>query len=196
MWIEFGHLALAGALIAALMQSGVLVLPRRFGHLARPAAATQAAALLIAFGHTLKPWFYKLAGAWGNHEGSMLLWALIMAVYGWLMSRDEGIDDKLRASAIGIMGALGFGVCLFLIVSSNPFERLDPAPFEGRGLNPLLQDVALVIHPPVLYAGYVGFAAPYTLAIAALLHRAFDKKAAGMLLRWSLVPGPWCRWLF
>jgi len=159
MLIEFGHLALAAALIAALMQGGALVLPSRFGHLARPAAATQAVALLIAFGalvvafsvsdfsgkivasnsHTLKPWFYKLAGAWGNHEGSMLLWALIMAVYGWLMSRDEGIDDKLRGSATGIMGALGFGVCLFLIVSSNPFERLDPAPFEGRGLNPLLR---------------------------------------------------------
>ena len=208
MLIELGHLALAAALIAALMQSLVLVGPGRFGHLAKPAAATQAAALLVAFAalvaafsvsdfsgklvannsHTLKPWFYKLAGAWGNHEGSMLLWALILSAYGWLMTRDEGIDEKLRLSATGIMGALGLGVCLFLIVSSNPFERLDPAPFEGRGLNPLLQDVALVIHPPVLYAGYVGFAAPYALALAALLHRATGKETAGILLRWSLVP--------
>ncbi|MEO9970186.1 MAG: heme lyase CcmF/NrfE family subunit [Hyphomonadaceae bacterium] len=208
MLIEFGHLALAAALIAALMQSSALVLPSRFGHLGRPAAATQAVALLIAFvalvaafsvsdfsgklvasnSHTLKPWFYKLAGAWGNHEGSMLLWALIMSVYGWLVSRDEGIDDKMRQTATSIMGALGLGVCLFLLISSNPFERLDPAPFEGRGLNPLLQDVALVIHPPVLYAGYVGFAAPYALAIAALLNKASDKKVAGMLLRWSLAP--------
>ncbi len=208
MLIEFGHLALAAALIASLMQSMTLILPGRFSHLVKPAAATQAAALLFAFialvaafsvsdfsgklvannSHTLKPWFYKLAGAWGNHEGSMLLWALILSVYGWLLSRDHGMDDKLRISAVGVMGALGLGVCLFLLISSNPFERLDPAPFEGRGLNPLLQDVALVIHPPILYAGYVGFAAPYALAVAALLHRASDKQMAGILLRWSLVP--------
>jgi len=174
----------------------------------KAAATVQAMALIIAFvalitaflssdfsgklvasnSHSLKPWFFKIAATWGNHEGSMLLWALILALYGAFIPRDIKIDAPLRDTATGIMGILGAGVCLFLLVTSNPFDRLDPAPFEGRGLNPLLQDIALVIHPPILYAGYVGFAAPYALTLAALLHKTTNKNFANILLRWSLAP--------
>ncbi len=208
MLIELGHAALAAAFGAALLQA-ISLWPRlRLAGGATGAAWTQFAALGVSFlalvgaflgsdfsaelvasnSHTIKPLIYKASAAWGNHEGSMLLWTLVLAAYGAFLARDAKLDPGLRRTAIGVVGALSLGAVLFLLIASNPFERLDPAPIEGRGLNPLLQDPALAIHPPILYSGYVGFAAPYAVAVAALGRRCVDRAAADAEIRWSLVP--------
>jgi cytochrome c-type biogenesis protein CcmF len=118
---------------------------------------------------TLKPLVYKISGVWGNHEGSMLLWVLVLAVYAGLVAGLKRGGDRLTSGALGIQGLLAAAFLLFILFTSNPFLRIDPAPFEGAGLNPLLQDPGLAMHPPMLYAGYVGLSAAFSYAAAALM---------------------------
>ncbi len=126
---------------------------------------------VAANSHTEKPLLYKITGVWGNHEGSMLLWVLVLAVYSALIAFARRGSEKLTSAALGVQGLLAFAFLVFLLFTSNPFLRLDPPPFEGRGLNPLLQDPGLAFHPPMLYAGYVGLSATFAYAAAFLITR-------------------------
>jgi cytochrome c-type biogenesis protein CcmF len=119
--------------------------------------------------HTLKPMIYKITGVWGNHEGSMLLWVLVLSLYAGAVAAMGRGGPRLTSAALGVQGLLAAAFILFILFTSNPFLRLDPAPFEGAGLNPLLQDPGLAIHPPMLYAGYVGLSASFSYAAAALM---------------------------
>ena len=119
--------------------------------------------------HTLKPLIYKITGVWGNHEGSMLLWVLVLAIYAGAMAFARRGGERLTSAALGVQGLLAFAFVLFILFTSNPFLRLDPPPFEGNGLNPLLQDPGLAMHPPMLYIGYVGLSATFAYAAAALI---------------------------
>ncbi len=148
--------------------------------------------VVAANSHTAKPFMYKLAGAWGNHEGSMLLWVLILAIFGATVGVfGRAIPDSLRARVIAVQGLVGFGFLAFLIFTSNPFARLDPAPIQGMGLNPLLQDPGLASHPPFLYLGYVGFSTTFSFAIAALIEGRADAA-------WARYARPWilAAWVF
>jgi cytochrome c-type biogenesis protein CcmF len=191
---ELGQLSLCFALALALVMavSGLMgTRPADFA--ARRIAAGSAMGLLVfvalAFGaltyafivsdfsildvasnsHTLKPLVYKISGVWANHEGSMLLWILVLSVYAALVAGLQRGGARLTSGALGVQGLLAAAFLLFIIFTSNPFLRLDPAPFEGAGMNPLLQDPGLALHPPMLYAGYVGLSASFAYAAAALL---------------------------
>ncbi len=135
------------------------------------------------------PWYYKFSAVWGAHEGSLLLWAFILA--GWtfavsIFSRQ--LPEEMLARVLGVMGLISIGFLLFLIITSNPFERLLPqAPADGRDLNPLLQDFGLIVHPPMLYMGYVGFSVAFAFAIAALLGGRLDAAWARWSRPWTLV---------
>ncbi len=118
---------------------------------------------------TLKPLLYKITGVWGNHEGSMLLWILVLALYAGLVAWLGRGGARLTSAALGVQGLLAAAFLLFILLTSNPFLRLDPAPFQGAGLNPLLQDPGLALHPPMLYVGYVGLSASFSYAAAALI---------------------------
>jgi cytochrome c-type biogenesis protein CcmF len=138
--------------------------------------------------HTDKPLIYKIAGTWGNHEGSMLLWCTVSALFGALMASFPGaLARPIWSRAVGVQGLVTLGAFVYALVLSNPFARIDPAPFQGGDLNPLLQDPALAIHPPMLYLGYVGISAPFSLAIAALLEGKADAAWARALRPWTLV---------
>ena len=126
-------------------------------------------ALVADHSHTLKPLVYKISGVWGNHEGSMLLWVLVLALYAALVAALQRGGERLTSGALGVQGLVAAAFLLFILLTSNPFLRLDPAPFEGAGLTPLLQDPGLAMHPPMLYAGYVGLSASFAYAAAALL---------------------------
>ena len=217
MTVELGHFALLLALAVALVQ-GVLPLAGaatgrpRWLQVARPAAWLQLALVAIAYAcltaafvtldfsvlyvannaNSELPMVYRVAAVWGAHEGSLVLWSLMLA--GWsaavaMFSRK--LPDELAARVLGVLGLLSVGFLLFTALTSNPFERLLPAAVDGRDLNPLLQDPALAIHPPLLYMGYVGLAVPYAFAVAALLGGRLDAVWA----RWSR---PWttAAWLF
>jgi cytochrome c-type biogenesis protein CcmF len=119
--------------------------------------------------HTAKPLIYKITGVWGNHEGSMLLWMMVLAVYSAIMVFTKRGGPRLTSAALGVQGLLAAAFLLFILFTSNPFLRLDPPPFEGAGLNPLLQDPGLAFHPPMLYVGYVGLSAAFAYAAAALI---------------------------
>ncbi len=119
--------------------------------------------------HTTKPLIYKISGVWGNHEGSMLLWVLVLAIYSALMTLAERGGARLTSAALGVQGLLGAAFVLFILFTSDPFQRVDPMPLEGAGLNPLLQDPGLAMHPPMLYLGYVGLSATFAYAAAALI---------------------------
>jgi cytochrome c-type biogenesis protein CcmF len=119
--------------------------------------------------HTLKPLIYKISGVWGNHEGSLLLWILVLAIYTAAIALARRGSERLNSAALGTMGLLAIAFLLFILFTSNPFLRLDPPPFEGAGLNPLLQDPGLAMHPPMLYIGYVGLSATFAYAAAALI---------------------------
>jgi cytochrome c-type biogenesis protein CcmF len=119
--------------------------------------------------HTLKPLIYKITGVWGNHEGSMLLWILVLALYTAAIALARRGSERLNCAALGVQGLLAIAFLLFILFTSNPFLRLDPPPFEGAGLNPLLQDPGLAMHPPMLYIGYVGLSATFAYAAAALI---------------------------
>jgi len=115
--------------------------------------------------YSAKPMFYKIAAAWGQHEGSMLLWALVLAAYGAAVAMfGNNLPATLKARALAVQGLIGAAFLAFIIFTSNPFARLDPAPLEGMGFNPLLQDPGLAAHPPFLYLGYVGFSIVFAFA--------------------------------
>jgi cytochrome c-type biogenesis protein CcmF len=138
--------------------------------------------------HTAKPLVYKISGVWANHEGSILLWVLILAVFGAAIPIfGKNLPLSLRARAIAVQGLVSAGFLGFVIFTSNPFERLFPVPADGQGLNPLLQDPGLAIHPPLLYIGYVGFSVAFSFAVAALLEGRVDAVWARWLRPWVLV---------
>ncbi len=191
---EIGQLALCLALALAVVQAVTGLAGSRADALLSRAIASSAAlgfavfavlafaALEYAFvtsdfsilsvaqnSHTLKPLFYKVTGVWGNHEGSMLLWVLVLAIYtlGLVLARRGG--DRLTAAALGVQALLAIAFLVYILFASNPFLRLYPPPIDGMGLNPLLQDPGLSFHPPMLYLGYVGLSATFAYAAAALL---------------------------
>jgi cytochrome c-type biogenesis protein CcmF len=141
--------------------------------------------------HSLKPLLYKISGTWGNHEGSILLWCLILAVCGGAVAAfGRTLPASLRARVIGVLGASSCGFELFALLTSDPFARLWPPPLDGQDMNPLLQDPGLAFHPPILYLGYVGFAVPFAFAIAALLEGRVDAAWGRWVRPWAL--GAWC----
>ena len=209
---EVGQFALILALLLALVQS---VAPLWGAHrgdgvlmaVGRQAAILQAAFVTLAFGclayafvtcdfsvalvaqhsNTAQPTPYRFAATWGNHEGSMLLWVLILALCGGVLAAFGGtLRETLQARVLGIQGLLAASFHGFLLFTSNPFLRLDPAPLEGRELNPLLQDPGLVLHPPILYAGYVGFSVAFCFAVAALIEGRVDAAWARWVRPWVL----------
>ena len=144
--------------------------------------------LVASHSHTAKPLLYKISGVWGNHEGSILLWVLILALYGALVPIfGKALPLSLRSRALAIQGLLAVGFLLFILLTSNPFERLNPVPADGQGLNPLLQDPGLAIHPPFLYLGYVGFSLSFSFALAALIEGRVDAIWARWLRPWVLL---------
>jgi len=214
---ELGHFALILAFCVALVQG---VLPLVGAHqgrtpwvlVARPAAMAQALLVAFAFGcltwafvqsdfsvvyvaqhsNTLLPTLYKFSAVWGGHEGSLLLWALMLSLWTFAVAAlSRQLPEPMVARVLGVLGLVAAGFLLFILVTSNPFERLLPAAQEGRDLNPLLQDPGLVFHPPMLYMGYVGFSVAYAFAVAALLSGQLDAAWA----RWSR---PWTTsaWIF
>ncbi len=143
--------------------------------------------LAASHSHSMKPFLYKISGVWGNHEGSILLWTLMLSLYGALIPVfGKHLPPTLKARAIGIQGLLAFGFLAFILFTSNPFERLNPVPSDGLGLNPLLQDPGLAIHPPMLYMGYVGFSVAFSFSIAALIEGKVDAIWAQWLRPWVL----------
>lgn len=207
---EIGAFAAALALALSLLQGALgIVAPRGDANSAAIRVAAQAGALLVAIAfaslivafvrsdfslavvaahsHTDKPLMYKIAGAWGNHEGSMLLWCLVSAVFAAALAWRRGAQDEgLWRRAVGVQGFVTAGALIYTLFLSNPFARLDPAPMQGAGLNPLLQDPALAAHPPMLYLGYVGLSVPFSLALAALIEGRADQNWAKALRPWTL----------
>ena len=146
-------------------------------------------AYVAANSHVDKPLAYKIAGAWGGHEGSMLLWCWILAAFGLALSRIGPKNAALRSRAVSFQGLLQTLFFAFLALASNPFERVFPAPVQGSDLNPILQDPALVIHPPMLYVGYVGLSTAFAIAAAGLVQRSGGRELASALRPWAL--GAW-----
>jgi cytochrome c-type biogenesis protein CcmF len=137
--------------------------------------------------HTTKPFVYKLTGVWGNHEGSMLLWVLILAAFGGVVAcARNSVPMRLRANTLAVQAAITHAFLAFILATSNPFARLSPAPLEGRDLNPVLQDPGLAIHPPLLYIGYVGFSISFAFAVAALIDGRIDAVWARAVRPWTL----------
>jgi len=207
---ELGQVALLLALLAALLQAAVPLAGAAGGRpawmaMARPAAYAQLALLLFAYvaltvafvqqdfsvkyvadnSNSLLPLVYRYTAVWGAHEGSLLLWVLMLAAWNAavaLFSRQ--LPEVVVARVLGVIGLVAIGFLSFMVFTSNPFERLLPAAMEGHDLNPLLQDPGMIIHPPMLYVGYIGFVVPFAFAIAALLHGSVDAR----WLRWTR---PW-----
>ncbi len=212
---ELGHFALVLAFAVALVQMVVPMIGAHRGDeglmgVARSAAIAQFVLIAFAFGvlvyafvvsdfsislvaensHSTKPLIYKISGVWGNHEGSMVLWVLILALYGALVAVfGSNLPAPLRARVLAVQASIAVAFIAFILFTSNPFLRLDPAPFEGRGLNPLLQDPGLAFHPPFLYAGYVGLSMAFSFAIAALIEGRVDASWARWVRPWTL--GAW-----
>jgi cytochrome c-type biogenesis protein CcmF len=137
--------------------------------------------------HTTKPLIYKISGAWGNHEGSMVLFILILSLFSFIFVRTT-IDDKLKFYTVFFQSILIFIFLIFLIFTSNPFDQIDPKPLQGFGLNPILQDPLLAIHPPFLYFGYVGFSLVFSFALAGLATNSFDKSWSKIANFWIILP--------
>ena len=150
---------------------------------------------VAANSHTDKPMLYKVAAAWGSHEGSLLLWCLVMTGFGAALARARNLPFGLKTSAVATQGLLGALFLSFTVFTSNPFTRLNPAPFQGESLNPLLQDPALAFHPPLLYCGYVGFSVCFSLAVAALIE---GRANASFWPAWGRWVRPWAlaSWAF
>jgi len=143
--------------------------------------------LVFENSHSQKPWLYKFAGAWGNHEGSMLLWVTVLALAGAVVALFERrLDKRTLGASLGAQAALSLGFFAFLLFASNPFERLSPAPLDGRGLNPLLQDPGLAFHPPTLYLGYVGLSVAFSLAVGGLVRHEVGPAIARAMRPWVL----------
>jgi cytochrome c-type biogenesis protein CcmF len=143
--------------------------------------------LVAANSHSMKPWLYKFAGTWGNHEGSMLLWVAILGVAGGAVALlERRLNERTMIATLAAQAAIGLGFYAFLLFASNPFERLNPAPVEGQGLNPLLQDPGLAFHPPTLYIGYVGISIAFSFAVGALITRDVGPAFARAMRPWVL----------
>jgi cytochrome c-type biogenesis protein CcmF len=209
---EVGHYALVLALALALIQSIVPLIGARTNDrvlmgVAEPTAFAQFGFIAISFAalvacyltsdfsvvtvfensHSAMPLVYKITSAWGNHEGSMLLWVLILGVFGFLVALfGNNIPDTLKATVLAVQAWIAAAFLLFILMTSNPFMRLAEAPFEGRDLNPILQDPGLAIHPPLLYLGYVGFSISFSFAVAALLEGRIDAAWARWVRPWIL----------
>jgi cytochrome c-type biogenesis protein CcmF len=214
---EAGHYALVLALALALIQSTVPMIGARLRdpvlmNVARSTALAQLLFVGLSFGalvllhvmsdfsvanvyensHSLKPLIYKITGVWGNHEGSMLLWVSILALFGGLVAVfGSNLPLSLRANALGVQGWVSTAFYLFILLTSNPFLRLANPPLEGRDLNPVLQDPGLAVHPPMLYLGYVGFSISFSFAIAALIEGRIDAAWARWVRPWTLMA-----WMF
>jgi cytochrome c-type biogenesis protein CcmF len=210
---ELGQLALALALCLALVQGTLPLAGAALGRadwmaLARPAAAGQFVFVMLAFftlvyaflnddftvlfvaqhSNSALPVFYKATAAWGGHEGSMLLWIAVLAI--WTMAVAAGSraqPQEFASRVLGVLGIVSAGVIAFAFFTSNPFTRLIPAPADGNDLNPLLQDPGMIFHPPTLYVGYVGMAVPFAFAVAALLTGRLDKNWAKWTRPWTVV---------
>jgi len=140
--------------------------------------------------HSAKPWLYKFAGAWGNHEGSMLLWVTVLGIAGAAVAvLEHRLPERTLVATLGAQAAIALGFFAFLLIASNPFARLDPPPIDGNGLNPLLQDPGLAFHPPTLYFGYVGLSVAFSFAVGALLTRDVGPAFARAMRPWVL--GAW-----
>ncbi|MBA4489777.1 heme lyase CcmF/NrfE family subunit [Paracoccus sp. S1E-3] len=209
---ELGHFALILAFAVSLFQCSIPLYGAHRGwpawmEAARPAAVAQFglvgiafAALTVAFvtsdfsvvlvyenSHSAKPMLYKFSGVWGNHEGSMLLWVLILSLFGAAAATfGADLPPSLRARVLAVQAAIGAAFYAFIIFTSNPFMRFDVAPFDGRDLNPLLQDPGLAFHPPFLYLGYVGLSMAFSFAVAALLEGRVDAAWARWVRPWTL----------
>ena len=212
---EIGHFALALALAAAIVQFAFPLYGAHKGDRALMAIGPRAAnaqlvllalaflALMHAYvtsdfsvqnvwqnSHSTKPLLYKISGVWGNHEGSMVLWVLILSLFGAAVAIfGVTLPPELKSRVLAVQGLIGAAFLLFIVTASNPFLRLDPAPIEGNGLNPILQDPALAFHPPFLYAGYVGLSIAFAFAIAALIEGRVDPAWARWVRPWTL--GAW-----
>ena len=137
--------------------------------------------------HSAKPLLYKFTGVWGNHEGSMLLWVLILSFFGALVALfGKTLPPQLRSNVLSVQAWITIAFLLFILLTSNPFIRLVPAPFEGNDLNPILQDIGLAIHPPMLYLGYVGFSVTFSFAVAAMMSGRIDAAWARWVRPWAL----------
>jgi cytochrome c-type biogenesis protein CcmF len=215
--VEAGHYALVLALALALIQSTVPILGARWRdpalmNVARTAALAQLFFVALSFvalvslhvtsdfsvanvfenSHSLKPLIYKVTGVWGNHEGSMLLWVSILALFGGLVAAfGSNLPLSLRAHVLAVQAWIASAFYLFILITSNPFLRIANPPIEGRDLNPVLQDIGLAVHPPMLYLGYVGFSISFSFAIAALLEGRIDAAWARWVRPWTLVA-----WIF
>jgi len=208
---ELGQLALCLALVVALVQGTFPLVKPGLSGLARSAAQAQALLVAFAFGcltwsfvtndfsvsyvamhsNSALPLHYRVAGVWGGHEGSFLLWCLILCVWMVAVSLFSAhLPEDMTARVLGVMGMLGAGFLAFMLFTSNPFERLFPAAADGRDLNPLLQDPGMVLHPPMLYMGYVGFSVAFAFAVAALLSGRLDAAWARWSRPWTTVA--WC----
>ena len=156
------------------------------------ARSDMSVALVFANSHSDKPFVYKVAGAWGNHEGSMLMWVTILAVAGTFVALfSRRTSERTLIAGLGSQAVLALGFYTFLLIASNPFARLNPAPANGQGLNPLLQDPGLAFHPPTLYLGYVGLSVAFSLAVGALLTGEVDSRLARAMRPWVLAA-----WIF
>ncbi len=212
MIVEIGHFALVLALAVAVVQTavplwGAYVCDERLMRVGSTAAIAQLGLVAGAFlaltyayvvsdfsvenvyqnSHSAKPLLYRISGVWGNHEGSMLLWILTLTLFGAAVAVfGNKLPLTLKANVLGVQGAISVAFMLFSVLTSNPFQRLAPAPVEGLGLNPILQDPALAFHPPFLYAGYVGFSIAFAFAIAALIEGRMDAAWARWVRPWTL----------
>ena len=217
MGVELGHFALIVALLLAVAQAGFGLVGAAVGSsrhmaVARPAVAGQWVFVAVAFGvlawafqrndfsvlyvaqnsNSALPAFYRFAAVWGAHEGSLVLWALALATWSLAVAAfSRQLPESFAARVLGVLGVVSAGFLLFILLTSNPFERLTPAATDGRDLNPVLQDFALAVHPPMLYIGYVGFSVAFAFAVAAMLEGRLDA-------RWARWTRPWTTlaWLF
>ncbi|QIG98791.1 MULTISPECIES: heme lyase CcmF/NrfE family subunit [unclassified Bradyrhizobium] len=214
---ESGHYALVLALGLALIQSIVPIVGARWRdaalmNVARSTALAQLLFVAASFAalvtlhvssdfsvanvyensHSLKPLLYKITGVWGNHEGSMLLWVSILALFGGLVAAfGNNLPLSLRAHVLAVQAWVASAFYLFILITSNPFLRIANPPLEGRDLNPVLQDIGLAVHPPMLYLGYVGFSISFSFAVAALLEGRIDAAWARWVRPWTLMA-----WIF
>ena len=214
---ESGHYALVLAFGLALIQSTVPILGARWRdfalmNVARSTAVAQLVFVAASFAalvtlhvssdfsvinvfensHSMKPLIYKITGVWGNHEGSMLLWVSILALFGGLVAIfGNNLPISLRAHVLAVQAWIASAFYLFILMTSNPFLRIANPPIEGQDLNPVLQDIGLAVHPPMLYLGYVGFSISFSFAIAALIEGRIDAAWARWVRPWTLVA-----WIF
>ena len=213
MFPELGQLCLVMALLVSSLQSAVPLFQRaagihRLGGWARPMAMLGFMLLAGAFGllvyahasddfsvlnvvlnsHSSKPLLYKIAGAWGSHEGSMMLWMLVLSGCGFLVALLPAADRALQSATLSVCGFLSTGFLAFILFTSNPFLRTWPIPADGQDLNPILQDIGLSFHPPTLYVGYVGFGIVFAYAVAGMLTGRIDRHWARQVQPWILLP--------